>query len=163
MPRQLKVGQLWKLLGGYVLAVVMAFVSAVGLRSVGGTIAEFAAMVLIAAGFAIMAARLHRNFLFAVLGPAVGAAVGAPVCAAVVEYSQPEEAIARWIVVVFLSVAVGVMTWIPACLAGIVTVRLIRGRWNWPAALKCPVCGYDLQGLHVPICPECGADCRAFV
>jgi hypothetical protein len=53
-----------------------------------------------------------------------------------------------------------------ACLAGSLFVPHLLARW-WPRRRSrrtveeaCPNCGYSLNGLPGPVCPECGSDTR---
>lgn len=45
------------------------------------------------------------------------------------------------------------------CAAPIVSYRLYR-RWRTPRGTPCRKCGYDLKGLTLPTCPECGSAVR---
>ncbi len=164
VPRLLKPRQVWRYLAGYAGAMFTGFALPYGVSALGNTnvIVAYGLVAGPLIGFAIWAARRHRNLHFVVVGPTVAEFIVTVPCLAVIVWSEPEGEFARWFLYLALVVTVAVVTWVPACLAGAITVRIVRGRWTWPVANQCPVCDYDLRGLRRPTCPECGADCTSF-
>jgi hypothetical protein len=112
---------------------------------------------------AIWSARRHQNLKRAVAAPGVGVVLGAGSFATVAESFETYHEMALGFVILIVVVVYAVPIWLVSAMAGLVTVRVVRGRWRAPRPGHCPRCDYDLNGLQTPTCPECGADCCAYL
>jgi prepilin signal peptidase PulO-like enzyme (type II secretory pathway) len=119
------------------------------------TLGTIAAMII---GYSIWSARRHRNRMLAVVAPFCGIEAGATALGMVSAMLDQDQEIAPFYIVLLIVVVYGVPLSVLAIISGLITIRVVRGRWGSPIPGHCPQCDYDLSGLHAAVCPECGAD-----
>jgi hypothetical protein len=122
---------------------------------------QFGITMSVPTAVAVWAGRKHGNFRVAVLAPLLASPLGAMGAAALAEacFPEPDDEISADAVIFVLAPVFGLVIWFFAAVAGVITVRVKRGRWQLRRAGHCQECDYDLAGLTGDQCPECGAAC----
>ncbi len=162
-PASLNSGQVLALLAGYLVVAgasvgLLLRLDQLHMRWLDDGRIRVAVLVLPIVLYSVLAARWHRNYAIAVLGSLLGIGIASMAGACLNAFTEPDDEFAPIAVIILLGPILLGLMWVPAALIGIITVRVIRGRWGKSPIGVCPACGYDLSGLRILICPECGAE-----
>jgi hypothetical protein len=94
--------------------------------------------------------------VIATVAPTIGVFFGAIAMGIGAAVLDDDGEIAAPFVVLIVLFGYGVPICMVSVVAGLVTVRIIRGRWTSARPGHCSRCDYDLAGLESGGCPECG-------